>query len=160
MLLRQTRPEDLDGVIGLEQCENTEPWLGTTGRGWHLKAIDDPDVSHLVFVKAHRGLDSEDSSDEELVGFVVLAGLSKPGPIEMRRMVINLIQRGKGYGRQLLNETIKLVQDMPDRDRIWLDVNPANEPAVALYESVGFEECAVPEGVTPTEGLIYLDFEL
>lgn len=160
MLLRQTRPEDLDGVIGLEQCENTELWFGTTGREWHLAAIDDPDVSHLVFVKAHRGLDTEDASDEELVGFVVLAGLSKPGPIEMRRMVINLIQRGKGYGRQLLNEAIKLVQDMPDRDRIWLDVNPANEPAVGLYESVGFEECEVPEGVTPTEGLIYLDFEL
>lgn len=160
MLLRQTRPADLDGVIGLEQCENTAPWLGPTGREWHLEAIDNPDISHLVFVKAHRGLDADDASDEELVGFVVLAGLSRPGPIEMRRMVINLIQRGKGYGRQLLNQAIRLVQDMPDRDRIWLDVNPANKPAVALYDSVGFEECAVPDGVPPTDGLIYLDFEL
>lgn len=160
MLLRDTRPEDIDGVVGLEVCEGTEEWLGTTGQEWHEQALADPDVMHLAYVKAHRGLDEDDASDEELVGFVVLAGLSKPGPIEMRRMVVNLIQRGKGYGRQMLGQVIKLVQDMDARECIWLDINPGNERAVGLYSSVGFEPCDPPEGLTPDDGVIYMDFEL
>lgn len=160
MLLRGTKPADLDAIVGLEACEDTTPWLGTTGRDWHEQALGDPDVRHLVYVKAHRGLDDDDPSDEEIVGFVVLAGLGQPGPIEMRRMVINLMQRGKGYGRQLLGQVVKLVQDLPDRDRIWLDVRPDNTRGVQLYESVGFEPCDPPEGVTPVEGLVYMDYEL
>lgn len=43
MLLRETRPEDLDGVIGLEESEDTCDWLGATGREWHEHALADPD---------------------------------------------------------------------------------------------------------------------
>lgn len=160
VLLRETRPEDLEGVIGLEECEDTRGWLGATGREWHEAALADPDIRSLVYVKAHRGLDADDSSDEELIGFVVLAGLAKPGPIEMRRMVVNVIQRGKGYGRQLLGEVFRCVQELPDRDRVWLDSYPDNQRALGLYESVGFEPCDKPDGVIATPGVIYLDYEL
>ena len=161
MLLRETGPEDLEGVIGLEEAEGTCDWLGATGREWHETALADPDQWHLVFVKAHPAHDDNEEDEEELVGFVVLAGLSKPGPVEMRRMVISAVQRGKGYGRQLLGEVFKLIDDVPDRDRIWLDVSQDNERAMALYESVGFEPCEPPEGVRPgTERLVFMDYEL
>ncbi|WP_432560147.1 GNAT family N-acetyltransferase [Granulicoccus sp. GXG6511] len=160
MLLRETRPEDLDGVIGLEESEDTCDWLGDTGRSWHENALADPDQWHLVFVKAHPSRDDEDRDGEELVGFVVLAGLAKPGPVEMRRMVVSAVQRGKGYGRQLLGEVFKLIDDVPDRDRIWLDVSPDNERAVALYDSVGFEPCEAPEGAPRNNGVVYMDYEL
>lgn len=160
MLLRETRPEDLDGVVGLEDSEDTCDWLGPTSRSWHDTALADPDQWHLVFVKAHPGEDDAEPDGEELVGFVVLAGLSSPGPVEMRRMVINAVQRGKGYGRQLLGEVFRLIDGVPYRDRIWLEVNPRNVRALALYESVGFEECPAPEGVQPNDRLIYMDYEL
>lgn len=160
MLLRETRPADLDGVCGLEESEDTCDWLGTTGRAWHEKALADPDQWHLVFVKAHSGRDEGNPGDEELVGFIVLAGLGKPGPVEMRRMVVSAVQRGKGYGRQLLGEVFKLIDDLPDRDRIWLDVYQHNERAQALYASVGFEPCEPPDGVTPQEDVLYMDYEL
>lgn len=94
------------------------------------------------------------------MGFVVLAGMNKPGPVEMRRMVISAVQRGKGYGRQLLGEVFKLIDDLPDRDRLWLDAGRDNERAQALYASVGFEPCAAPEGVVADERVIYMDYEL
>lgn len=160
MLLRQTRPEDLDGVIGLEESEDTCDWLGTTGRAWHETALADPDQWHLVFTKGHPSRDAGEEDSEEIVGFVVLAGLSKPGPVEMRRMVISAVQRGKGYGRQLLGEVFRLIDGVPDRDRIWLDVSHDNERAQALYESVGFEPCPPPDGVEPEADLLYMDYEL
>lgn len=160
MLLRVTRLEDLDGVIGLEESEDTADWLGTTGRAWHELALSDPDQWHLSFVKADPGRDDGDEDGEELVGFVVLAGLGKPGPVEMRRMVISAVQRGKGYGRQLLGEVFRLIDEVPDRDRIWLDVTRDNRRAQALYESVGFEPCPAPDGVLREDGVMYMDYEL
>ncbi|MDO5684246.1 MAG: N-acetyltransferase [Propionibacteriaceae bacterium] len=160
MLLRETRLEDLEGVLGLEEAEDTCDWLGASGRAWHETAVTDPDQRHLVFVKRHPGREDDDEDTEELVGFAVLAGLSNPGPVEIRRMVISAVQRGKGYGRQLLGEIFKLIDDLPGHDRLWLDVSPDNERALGLYDSVGFEPCAAPAGVEPSERLIYLDYEL
>ena len=45
--------------------------------------------------------------------------------------------RGQGVGRALVQATIDLARERGCR-RVELDVNDANPPAVALYESLGF----------------------
>lgn len=45
--------------------------------------------------------------------------------------------RGKGYGRKLLEAAVERARSR-GCDRIQLDVNQANEGALALYESLGF----------------------
>lgn len=160
MLLRRTVPDDLEGVVGIEECEDTSQWFTTTGREWHEAVLDDPDQRHIAFIKPHRDLDTGEA-DDELVGFAVLAGLAKPGPLELRRMAISPMQRGKGYGRQLLGEVLKLVADqMPDRDLVWLEVKAGHEAAQKLYQSVGFELDEPPAGVEPQPGMSYLLCEL
>lgn len=101
------------------------------------------------------------AASPEFIGYAVLAGCSKPGPIELRRMAISPMQRGKGYGRQLLGELLKLItEEMPDRTLVWLGLRPDNEPARALCESLGFELGDPPPGVEPVAGLSYLNCEL
>ena len=46
--------------------------------------------------------------------------------------------RRRGIGRRLLEHAIERTKQLPDFCRIVLDVAPANEPAISLYESVGF----------------------
>lgn len=160
MLLRRTQPDDLDGVVMVEEGEDTAHWFVSTGPEWHQDALADPDQLHLVFSKQHHAEDARNDT-EELVGFAVLSGFSQPGPIKLRRMVISSMQRGKGYGRQLLGELLKLVaEEMSDRDLVWLRVKSDNQAAQQLYQSVGFELGEPPEGVEPMPGLSYLDCEL
>lgn len=160
MLLRRTVSDDLDGVVGIEECEDTSQWFIRTGREWHEAALVDPDQRHIAFIRPHHDHDTG-KSDDELVGFAVLAGFAKPGPVELRRMAISPMQRGKGYGRQLLGEVLKMVADeMADRDLVWLEVKSDHEAAQKLYESVGFELSDPPPGVEPQPGMSYMDCEL
>lgn len=46
-------------------------------------------------------------------------------------------QQGRGYGRQILTQTIQLLQSQ-GRDRIEIDVECDNENALGLYLSLGF----------------------
>lgn len=160
MLLRQTRPEDLKAVAGLEEAEDSAQWFGSVGESWHETVLADPDVSHLVFVKQHLDENSEEMV-EEFIGFAVLSGFSQPGPIELRRMAISPMQRGKGYGRQLLGEVLKLIADeLDDRDLVWLTVTETNEAIQQLCESVGFEVGTPPAGLELEPGMVYMDCEL
>ncbi|HMU25979.1 MAG TPA: GNAT family N-acetyltransferase [Solirubrobacterales bacterium] len=52
--------------------------------------------------------------------------------------------RGKGYGRTLVEAAVERARSR-GCDRIQLDVNQANEPAVKLYESCGFRPVHNPE---------------
>jgi RimJ/RimL family protein N-acetyltransferase len=54
-------------------------------------------------------------------------------------MYISPDLRGKGLGRTLLLELIKLVRDHDGLEQINLMVVSNNDPAKKLYESVGFE---------------------
>lgn len=46
---------------------------------------------------------------------------------------------GKGIGRRLVEETIQWAKDSPIVEKLILEVMVANEKAVSLYESLGFE---------------------
>jgi len=66
--------------------------------------------------------------------------------------LLNLCTRrdlqGQGYGRAVLNRTLTQVQDR-GAQVVFLEVRPSNLPAVALYESVGFNEIGVRKGYYP-----------
>lgn len=46
--------------------------------------------------------------------------------------------RGKGYGRQILSQTITALQERDQAEHIKLEVSAQNEKALGLYESCGF----------------------
>lgn len=90
---------DLDTVLAVESGPDTAPWLGRTGRDWHLEALADNDIEHL------RYLDSQGRT----IGFAVITGLSRPGPLELRRLVVAAGERGRGHSRTLLALLIERV---------------------------------------------------
>lgn len=133
----------------MEQATDTAEWLGMTGHHWHRAGLRMADVEEWSWV------DPSDRVD----GFVVLAGLAAPGPIELRRVVVDPALRGSGRGRALVLAAIDRVRALPGRDRIWLDVRRSNARARALYDDLGFTPCAAPNG-EPDPDLAHLALDL
>ena len=63
--------------------------------------------------------------------------------------VVRSAYRGRGYGRQMLEETIRTIQARSQK-QIMLEVDSQNTNALGLYRSCGFKE-------TTTYGYYNLD---
>jgi ribosomal protein S18 acetylase RimI-like enzyme len=63
--------------------------------------------------------------------------------------VVRSAYRGRGYGRQILEETIRTIR-AGSRKQIMLEVDSENTNAIGLYRSSGFKE-------TTTYGYYNLD---
>lgn len=147
-LLRPTRPGDLTTVVGMEQAQDTRHFLGRGGTEWHRNALDDPDIEHWVLV---------DRLDR-VVAFGVLAGLRRPGRVEIRRMVVAPEGRGQGLGRVLLRRLLEEALATPKVRLVWLDVSEDNTRARSLYRTMGFVEKPAPSDVTLLERGVYMEW--
>jgi ribosomal protein S18 acetylase RimI-like enzyme len=145
MPLRPTTEADLDRVVALEASPDTTRWLAETGRGWHTRALADPDQQHLVA-----------TVNEVVVGFVVLAGVRDPGRVrELRRMVVGAEYRGLGLGRELLRRAVAHAWENLGARGVWLDVKPTNQRAITLYRSEGFrQERTIPGALAGPDGTL------
>ncbi len=80
---------------------------------------------------------------DELVGFVLYRGECDPNSDPdgwLVRIMIDRHYQGRGYGRQAMEEIIRLVRDDMGCRAIGLSVEPKNHNARRLYESLGFKE--------------------
>jgi ribosomal protein S18 acetylase RimI-like enzyme len=94
--------------------------------------------------------------DGTVVGFGVIAGLGTfDGVVELRRMVIDPVHRGRGLGRSLLRSMTRRAYAAGAR-RVWLDVKPDNERARSLYESEDFVPTETIADAETTDELIVL----
>ena len=74
----------------------------------------------------------------QLLGYAVLAGLGPAGDreFEVHTIGVDPACQGRGIGRRLLDELLHFA----DGGVVYLEVRTDNEPAIALYRSVGFEQ--------------------
>ena len=59
-------------------------------------------------------------------------------------------EQGQGHGRRILEHLLKLAR-FQRSERVFLEVRPSNPHAVALYESVGFNEVGRRPNYYPTQ---------
>jgi putative acetyltransferase len=92
----------------------------------------------------------------EAVGCVALRPIESPGmrACEMKRLYIRPAYRGHGYGREFAEEIIARGSDL-GYDEMVLDTLDRLVPALVLYRSLGFKECAPYYG-NPLSGVVYL----
>ena len=83
---------------------------------------------------------------ETLVGYAGISRLGRKPPFEyeMHTIGVDPAYQGRGIGRRLLDELL----DFADGGVVYLEVRTDNEPAIALYRSVGFEQSACAGGTT------------
>lgn len=146
--VRRTRRGDLAQVVRIEEEQDTRHFLGPGGPEWHQRVLGDPDMEHWVLV---------DRLDR-VVAFGVLAGLSRPDVVEIRRMVVAPEGRGQGLGRLLLRSLLEQALASPRVERVWLDVSADNVRARSLYRASGFQERPAPDDAALLEGGVYMEW--
>jgi ribosomal-protein-alanine N-acetyltransferase len=125
-LLAQLRPmteADIDAVMRIELEAYPFPWTTTIFRDC-LRA------GYACWVLDAGG---------ELMGYGVLSAAA--GEAHVLNVCVAPRRQGEGHGRRLMRRLIDLAR-WHRAERIFLEVRPSNPNAIALYESLGFNEIA------------------
>lgn len=81
-----------------------------------------------------------------LLGFVIVRAAADEA--EILTIAVSRASRGKGYGRMLMEETMRRLY----RDHVaacFLEVDRGNRSAVGLYRALGFEDVGLRKGYYP-----------
>lgn len=124
---------DLDGVAALEAELQDFPW----SRG---NFADSLQAGHSVWVLRIGG---------DLVGFSVVMSVLD----EAHLLNIGVAGRyqGQGYGARLLRQAMENAA-VNGAQKLFLEVRPSNERAVALYRHFGFRQIGLRKGYYPASG--------
>ena len=125
--LRPTGEDDLDYVVAAEADPDNAPFLAPSPREEHLGFLRDPRQRHLIAEAGGRP-----------VGFALLRLHPEDRAVELRRLAVT--EKGRGYGRAALRLAMAEAFEEHGAHRLWLDVKPHNERALALYRKAGFVE--------------------
>jgi ribosomal protein S18 acetylase RimI-like enzyme len=75
----------------------------------------------------------------QLKGYIYVEAEPAFGEASIEYMAVKDLERGKGFGKQLINGAIQWLFSCEDIAIITLCVNSTNEKAIKLYKKVGFE---------------------
>jgi len=125
-------PGHLDAVVANEVAAYGFPWT----RGIFLDCL-------------RAGYDCWVVQDgEAIIGHGVLSAAAREAHI--LNVCVAPAWQGRGHGRRVLEHLLKLAR-WQRSERVFLEVRPSNLHAVALYESVGFNEVGRRPNYYPAE---------
>jgi [ribosomal protein S18]-alanine N-acetyltransferase len=127
-VIGELRPSDA------QRCAELERLLFDGDDPWPAVAFERELAStHNHYVGARTG--------DALVGYAGISRLGRKPPFEYEVHTIGVdpCYQGRGIGRLLLDELLRFA----DGGVVYLEVRTDNEPAIALYRSVGFEQIGV-----------------
>lgn len=126
--LRPTILDDLDFVIMAENHPDNYRYIQQWPREQHTAALTDPNIAHSIIIHPDHA---------KPIGYTILIGLASPHRcITLQRFVVMV--KGRGYGRQILEQLQQRVFHQYQAHRFQLDVKQGNTRAQALYQSLGF----------------------
>jgi ribosomal protein S18 acetylase RimI-like enzyme len=96
-------------------------------------------------------------SDEQAAGCVALRPV-KDSVCEMKRLFVRPAFRGRSVGRKLSEQIVASAQEL-EYSSMVLDTLPSMEPALCLYDSLGFVRCA-PYYETPLKDTVFMELKL
>ncbi|MGA9342107.1 MAG: ribosomal protein S18-alanine N-acetyltransferase [Rhodanobacteraceae bacterium] len=119
--IRPMREHDLDAVIAIELAAYEFPWT----RGIFRDCIR---AEHECWVLARA---------REVVGYGVLS--AGAGEAHLLNVCVAQGAQRQGFGRRLVQRLLELAR-WHGAERVFLEVRPSNRAAIALYDSLGFNE--------------------
>lgn len=97
--------------------------------------------------QGERYLNYRLSVDDEMVAFAITQVVLDEATLF--NIAVDPGWQRRGFGRQLLEH---LIRELETRDvlTLWLEVRASNKGAIALYESLGFNEATIRRNYYPT----------
>lgn len=127
---RPMKKADLDAIMAIEPEIYPYPWT----RG---NFADSLKAGYSCWVCEH---------EDQLVGYAVLMMVLDEA--HLLNISIARASQGRGWGRRLLEHVIAVARGY-NGQVMFLEVRPSNKSALALYESMGFNEFSVRKGYYP-----------
>jgi diamine N-acetyltransferase len=126
--LRQLSPDNARAVVALRVAPEQAQFVASN-------------ANSLADAYVHRELRPlAVYAGDELVGFVMYGQDPDDGNWWVVRMMIDERFQGQGYGRGAMVALIGLMREEHQCESIRLGVDPANQAAIRLYESLGFRD--------------------
>ncbi len=125
--------DDLPTAFLIEQASHQYPW------------------SKKIFFsnRGERYLNLKLTVSDQIVGFAITQLVLDEATLF--NIAIAPKYQQQGLGKKLLSGLIELLRSRAI-STLWLEVRASNRSAIALYESLGFNEVAVRENYYPTKG--------
>ena len=130
---RRMRAEDLDAVMQNEVRSYAFPWT----RGIFVDCLKQRYECWVV------------EKDEKLIGHGVLSVMAS-GEAHLLNVCIGRDHQGAGYGKRLVEHMLRRARERRV-DAVFLEVRPSNSVALAIYESLGFNEVGRRKNYYPTQ---------
>ena len=126
------KPSDLAAAYAIEQRSHAFPWSEKT----------------FVSNQGDRYFNLRLDVDGEMAAFAVTQVVLDEATLF--NIAVDPAYQRKGLGRQLLEH---LISELEKRDvsTLWLEVRASNIAAIALYESLGFNEATIRRNYYPTK---------
>ncbi|CAM4398037.1 GNAT family N-acetyltransferase [Paenibacillus tarimensis] len=115
-------------IVAAETDEANRPYVTSWSLDRHREALDDEDMLHCIV---------EDAAGVRVGYLIVLGAAGLHSTVELLRLVIT--DKGKGYGRSVLEAVQAFAFRERSARRLWLDVRERNARARRLYASCGFK---------------------
>ncbi|MCR5831109.1 MAG: ribosomal protein S18-alanine N-acetyltransferase [Lachnospiraceae bacterium] len=140
--IRRMVESDITRVAQIEKMIFADPWSEKVYR----ETLELPEAGYVVAVEA-----TDDK--EEIVGAAGVRNIVGTG--EITNVMILPGYRGRGIARQMLTDLLEVGRELGASD-FTLEVRAGNEPAIKLYEGLGFESEGIRPGFyrNPTEDAV------
>lgn len=122
MLIRKMMPEDVEQVSQLEKDNFSMPW----SRESFLEILDNKDALYMVAVE-----------NEKIIGTCGI--ITAVGEGDICNVVTDKMYRGRGIAYKLVQKVMDTAAEELGVCDYTLEVRVGNEPAIKLYEKLGFK---------------------
>lgn len=134
--IRRAALDDIPAMLGIEQQAQRFPWS-------EKNFFDSFGRRAENFVLCAPG---QDEGTETVLGFYLASHVAGEG--ELLNIAVSPQCQGQGYGRQLLEHLLAQAAGL-ELEQLWLEVRRSNQPAIGLYQQLGFHEAGVRKGYYP-----------
>ena len=151
LILEPGTVQHLDAIMRVEESSFSAPW---TRRMFEVELTDNP---FARFLTAH--IENAAQPPHSFVGYVCFWIVFEE--LRMMNLAVAPHVRHRGIGRWLLQQALTMGREQGAR-RALLEVRVSNQPAVALYEHVGFSRSGARTKyyTNPIEDAVLMELEL
>ena len=154
LILEPGTVQHLDAIMRVEESSFSAPW---TRRMFEVELTDNP-FARLLTAHIENAAQLQERLSG-LVGYVCFWVVFEE--LRMMNLAVAPHVRHRGIGRWVLQQALTMGREQGAR-RALLEVRVSNQPAVALYERVGFSRSGVRTKyyTNPIEDAVLMELEL